>query len=191
MKYFDFSNRPRNYVDTEISIADYGKREGWTMHGPRPFTCGERPFAPFIWVPRFPTLKHSICQLLQAIQTAAAWKQDLPTRTDVRAMAATMGLRRRIADHPNYWRDLFRFGYVKQYRRKYGKGSRRHFDVVYELTFRATDLLEAARQNMAANLPPIESIDPGFDTKTVPWAKQRGQWKCPFAMVPPLSNFKD
>lgn len=183
--------KPRNYVDKLLDISDYGLRRHWTAGGPADLPAGSVKFNPFIWIPLFPTLDHSVCQLLWAIESATARRQDLPTRRAVAVEAKSLGFRARLAEHPNYWRDLFRFGYVRQYRRTYGKGSGRHFDVVYELTFKAKDMLERARQNMNANLPPIESIDPGFESKTTIWAKQRGQWKCPFAMVPPLSGFKN
>lgn len=169
--------RPRSYTDTELKISDWGYRR-WANELVR---CGSRKFYPWVWVPRRPTLEHSLVRLLWAIHMAESLLQDRPTRHDVQSALTLLGAFT-DADNVNfayvdgYWKDLNRFGFVHQYRRSFGKGSNKHWTVVYDLTWKGMDLLETARQNANAKEQVVEFVDPGMEKLTVPWSKQHKGW---------------
>ena len=140
-----------SFSTKQIFIGYYGTR--YNKDGST-FICGTHPLYPFLKIPEFPTLKHSAIKLLWAIELASSILQDLPTRKqtiDICKLSAPLffnGSERAGKAHiKGYWRDLYRLGYINQYRRRYGPGSRKHFDVVYKLSPSGEYLLKLARNN--------------------------------------------
>jgi len=143
------------FTDKQVFIGDYGWRHcfnGRTL-------CGTKP-TNFLKFPKRPQISHAAAELLWAISLACTVKQDRVTRWQTvkiceKAQAGHVNgpcvwsIRRlaEVAKIQGYWRDLFRHGFVRQFRRTYGPGSNQHFDVVYELTLSGMQYLEAARTN--------------------------------------------
>ena len=149
----------KNFKEKRVYIEDYGFRYDWQG---RTFRCGTRPIRDYLRIPNRPTLNHSVVKLLWAIEFATAFLQDAPTRKQVveickmsesvfansNLMSGLNGyIRPGKADIKHYWTDLYRLYFVKQYRRSYGRGSKKHFDIVYELTDSAKHYLSLAREN--------------------------------------------
>lgn len=153
----------QTFNEKQVYIEEYGFR--YDEFG-NTFRCGSHPYKPYLRRPRKPTLNHSICKLLWAIEFATAFLQDAPTRKQVvdicrmseSVFACTNSLPRNgfvrpgKADIKQYWTDLYRLHFVNQYRRSYGQGSNKHFDVVYELTESAKYYMMLARENTLLNL---------------------------------------
>lgn len=143
------------FTDKQVFISDYGWRHSFMGRT----QCGTNT-PKFLWIPARPQIDHAAVRLLWAITIATAIKQDRVTRRE------TVEICKRVYDHSvdgpcmwstfhlaptasiqGYWRDLYRHGFIRQYRRTWGPGSDQHFDVVYELTSKGRAFLEEARTN--------------------------------------------
>lgn len=143
------------FTDKQVFIGDYGWRHcfnGRTM-------CGTKP-TNFLKFPKRPQISHAAAKLLWAISLACTVKQDRVTRretveickraydgrVDGPCVWSTFHLAP-TASIQGYWRDLYRHGFIRQFRRTWGPGSDQHFDVVYELTLSGVQYLQDARTN--------------------------------------------
>jgi len=150
----------RCFSEQRVGIRDYGIRYDWRGS----FYCGDHEPYNYLKFPDYPTLKNSAAKLLWAIELATQILSDRPTRKQTKniiKMSSNLFTHGKFcpgkADNEGYWRDLFRKGYVKQYRRSYGRGSRKHFDIVYELTESGQNYLRCARNNQFAIEQPVSN----------------------------------
>lgn len=139
------------HYDKYISIGEYGIR--FDSKG-QVFYCGEHKPYSYLKFPQCPTLKNSAAKLLWAIEFASHVLADRPTRKqtqDICKLSQPLFKFSKLypakVDNQGYWRDLYRRGYIRQFRRSYGRGSNRHFDVVYELTENGRSYLNLATNN--------------------------------------------
>lgn len=145
------------FTDKQVFIGDYGWRHcfnGRTL-------CGTKP-TNFLKFPKRPQISHAAAKLLWAISLACTVKQDRVTRRETVKICDLAHKGRvnnpcvwsiadlaRTAAIQGYWRDLYRHGFIRQFRRTYAHtpGLGQHFDVVYELTLSGMQYLEDARTN--------------------------------------------
>ena len=142
------------FSDKRVNIREYGVRFESNGHS---FFCGDHKPYNYLKFPEYPFLKHSASKLLWAIELASTILQDRPTRKQTRDICristplfSKSKYQPSKVNNDGYWRDLYRRGYINQYRRSYGKGSNRHFDIVYELSESGQNYLRVARENELA-----------------------------------------
>lgn len=150
----------RCFSEQRVNIRDYGIRYDWRGS----FYCGDHEPYNYLKFPQNPTLTNSAVKLLWAIQFASNVLADRPTRKqthDICQLSKPLFKESKFCpdktDNHGYWRDLYRRGYIKQLRRSYGKGSHKHFDIVYELTESGQNYLRCARNNQFAIEQPVSN----------------------------------
>lgn len=144
----------RQFFEYSVKIQEYGYR--CDRRGS--FHCGDHEPYNYLKFPRYPILANSAARLLWAIEFASNVLADRPTRKqtqEICQLSKPLFKESKTcpgkADNHGYWRDLYRHGYINQFRRSYGRGSGKHFDIVYELTESGKDYLRCARSNELSN----------------------------------------
>lgn len=108
----------------KVDISDYGTRYGWL----KTFNAGEGKTQQ-LHIPSTPSMKHAFMKMLYLI-----YLNPMKTRKEILDFYNNDELIKKIFEYGNsftpfvdhYWSDLFRLGYIQQYRN--GK------DIVYDLT---------------------------------------------------------